>query len=168
MCGALYLAAPHLSVMRQKRKNVILRIVAWSIWLFFLILSITYIPGAKEALEQDQANIYTEEWFLFIAIVLGIVSVLEGSLTIALRHYALIKPAQKGTYNIQSVGGSIRFTIVNTINWFIAASLPAYGLVLYIMSGKIVFLYGFSLVGIILLIFHAPRLTPFMKTEQRA
>jgi len=148
--------------------QVILKIVAWSIWLFFLSMSILYIPGTKEALEQDPANINTEEWFTMLVIALVIVAIIEGVITISLRHYALMKPAQKGNYDLNSISGGIRFMIVNTISWFIAISFPVYGLILYIMSENIGFLYGFSTVGIILLKFHAPRLKPFIKIEQHA
>lgn len=140
---------------------MILRVIAWAVWLFFLYVTISYIPGTKEALELSPANIETSTWFSKFAIVIIIVAIIEAGLTLLLRHFALIKPVQKGTYNIESIGGSIRFLFVNILIWFIAETLPVYGLILYIISEQIAFFYSFSIAGIILLIIHAPRLSPY-------
>ena len=145
---------------------MILRIITWPIWCLFLISVIFYIPGTKTAFEQSPANIDSSDWFFMLVIAISIMAIIESLLTITIRHFALIRPAVRSGLNIHSLGGGIRFLIVNVLNWFIAETVAVYGMVLYIMSERIEFLYIFGFAGVCLLIFHAPRLSPYLSTKR--
>lgn len=143
---------------------MLLRIIVWPIWLLFLVSMVFYIPGTKTALELSPANIDSGGWFFMIAIAISIIAIIEGLLTVTIRHFALIRPAERGTFIINTLSGGIRFLFVNIFNWFIAETIAVCGMALYIMSERIEFLYIFGLAGLSLIIFHAPRFSPYQRS----
>jgi len=142
---------------------MLLRIIVWPIWCLFLVSMVFYIQGIKTALEQSPVNIDSRDWFLMIAVAISIIAIIETLITVTIRHFALVRPAMRRTFNICSLSGGIRFLLVNLLNWLIAETVVVYGMVLYIMSDRIEFLYIFGFAGLSLLIFHAPRLSRYLK-----
>ncbi len=105
---------------------------------------------------------------IIFIVALSIFSIIVILLTLAIRHFALIRPAIRGTFRINTIGGGIRFFLVNFLNWALAEGVAIYGMVLYFMHGKIAFLLVFGFVGLGTLIFHVPRFKPYQTYEKSA
>jgi hypothetical protein len=132
--------------------------IAWFIWSIFLFNALIYFYQPFIASEE---NIQKSDHASILFISLTMVALLEAAATIVFRYFALIRPSKKGTYSPPS--GPIRFLLVGFVNWVCSNSIIIYGLVLYYMTGSPRFLLVFGPIGLVLLIFHSPRLGPFKK-----
>ncbi len=136
--------------------NKIMRVVAWLIWAIFVKNIIGYIAAPFIAESNPSEPIDTIN--LVIYGLLGATLVATG-ITFLIRHFAIMKPFKKGTYNPQNKFS--RYLIVGIVAWFISNVITLYGTVVYFMSGIIWPHYIFSAVGAFLLLYHCPRLGPF-------
>lgn len=139
---------------------MILKILMWSIWCLFFVSIVFYIPGTKAAFKLSPTDI-DSDWFIIVAITISVLTLFEALLTIIVRHFILVRPSMRGTFNIQTFQGRMRFLLVSILNWIIVDSVAFYGVVLYVMSDRIEFMYSFGLVGLSLLIIHSPRFSPY-------
>lgn len=145
-----------------------LKVISFIIWSFSVVSVILYFPMAIYSFNHSQLNSTISEMNIILIVVLSIFSIFQISITLVIRHFALIRPAIRGTLRIDTIGGGIRFFLVNFLNWALAESVAIYGMVLYFMYGKILFLWVFGFVGFGALIFHVPRFKPFQTYEKSA
>ena len=156
----------------MERKRIYPRIVifiAWLIWIFhvYIVLfgglyPLGHIPfiNPEETIQPEHQNIN----IAMISTAFIVVALIEGLITIALRHYALIKPSRKGTYTPYS--GPLRFLIVGFLNWTFSTAIVLYGTLLHFMTGDKWPLLLFGAIGLPLLLYHIPRVGLFTKKER--
>ena len=130
--------------------------VAWFFWCFFIFNSLVDLCFPLIIPKQD---IHIVDHIRLIISSLAVVALIEAGITVLLRYFALIRPAKKGTYHPH--GGPFRFLIVSLVNWAFAESIAIYGAVTYYMSGQVWPTLLFGGIGLVLLLFHSPRLKPF-------
>ncbi len=124
-------------------------------------MTVVSIPITELLVEISAVNINTVDGFSFLAFLISVVALFEAAATIIIRHFWLVKPASRRTLLLDNFSGAGRFLLINMLNWFIAATISTYGDVLYIMSGKTVFLYVFGLAALGLIVYHAPFFTRY-------
>ena len=134
--------------------------IAWVIWAFFFAdglyrLLSPYIEPATDIKNYDWINILIASVF--------VVAILEGGVTILIRYLAILRPYKNRNYNPHD--SFARFFMICFINWFLASSLPVYGLILYYMSGFWGVHFILGIMGMLLIIYHSPRLKPFTESN---
>ena len=145
-----------------------LKVISFIIWSFSVISVILYFPMAIYSFNHSKLNGTISEMNIIFIVALSIFSIIQILLTLVIRYFALIRPAIRGTFRINTIGGGIRFFLINFLNWALAESVAIYGMVLYFMYGKILFLLVFGFIGFGALIFHVPRYKPFQTDEKSA
>ena len=85
------------------------------------------------------------------------VGLVEGIATVAIRHFALIRPIRSGSLDLESKSGAMRFFNISVTNWLLSSSIGLYGLVLFFLYGVPGLFYPFLAVAMLLLFYHAPR-----------
>ncbi|MEJ2157401.1 MAG: hypothetical protein P8X96_18890 [Desulfobacteraceae bacterium] len=155
-------------VVMQSGGIMFLKVISFIIWSFSVISVILYFPMAIYSFNHSKLNSSISEMNIIFIVALSIFSIIQISLTLVIRYFALIRPAIRSTFRINTTGGGIRFFLVNFLNWALAESVAVYGMVLYFMYGKILFLLVFGFVGFGALIFHVPRYKPFQTYEKSA
>lgn len=149
--------------------NFLFHLLAWPIWAFFLITPfycIFHLPVIKEVLKESNLNIHFDDRFPLLVSLVVMIALSEGLATLFFRYFALARPVNQNRLSIASVGGRSRFFFVSLVNWFISSSISAYGVVLFIMSNEVQFLYFFAALGVSLMIIHVPRLYSFEIKEE--
>lgn len=136
--------------------NKILRVVAWLIWAIFVENIIGYISAPFYLESTPSLPIDTSNLVIYGLLAASFVAT---GITFLIRHFAIMKPFKKGTYNPNNK--FFRYLIVGILCWFISNCIALYGTVVYFMSNIIWPHYIFSIVGALLLLYHSPRLSPF-------
>jgi hypothetical protein len=126
----------------------------WVVWAC-LILSL-FIYGAMPFLLPPPPTPPPELQVVFVG-ALAFVGLLTATATIFLRRFALLRPAQTGTLNIDTQAGFARFFTISMLVWVLSESIGIYGLVLFFLYRVLGPLYSFLAVAVLLLVFHAPR-----------
>ena len=85
------------------------------------------------------------------------VGLVEGIATVAIRHFALVRPIRSGSLDLESKSGAMRFFNISVTNWLLSSSIGLYGLVLFFLYGVPGLFYPFLAVAMLLLFYHAPR-----------
>lgn len=151
-----------------REENMILKIISLVLWLFTIVTVISYIPMSISSLNQSNPTGNPDEMSILFIVLLFIISMVEIFITIVIRHFALVRPAKRGTLKIDTLGGGIRFFLVHFLNWSFAESIAIYGMVLLFMYGKIWFLFVFCPISLGTLIFHAPRFKTYQTCDKCA
>ena len=143
---------------------MLLRIVAWTIWLVLLVTYLGYIIPVSGQLSEHPfgEGILRGSNQITIEIVLGIAALIEALITLYLRRYLLIK-VKKGEVNIDSLKGKFRFMLIHLGNWLIAGMIVNTGLVFAIEAKHTWLAYVFFILYICLMLFHSPRLAPYQQ-----
>ena len=145
---------------------MVLRIVSLITWLLSVASILIYIPMSITAYANSESSRNIKEVNIYLVVALSIVAAIELLIGFAIRYFALTRPAKRGTFTLSSIGRKIRFFLVHFFNWSIGESIAIYGMVLYLLYGKLAFLLVFSAVGLGTVLLHAPRLKPFQPNEE--
>lgn len=132
--------------------------IAWFFWFIFFINALLRIYSP---FVSSTENIQKADYLDMLIPALIIAALIEAIGTILIRYFALIRPSKKGTYN--PYFGPLRFFLVGIINWILSGGIVVYGTVIFFLSGETWPVLLFGVTGILLLIFHSPRLGPFIK-----
>ncbi len=134
--------------------------IAWVVWTLFFINSFKYIISP---FVEPMANIKTYDWIQPLIISLIIATLIEAAVTILIRYFLLIRPYKNGTYDPKKK--FTRFFIVGIIIWLCSNGICIYGPIIYFMSGLYWPHIIFGIIGTTLLIYHSPRMKPFVNNE---
>jgi len=97
---------------------MLIRIVAWPIWIVLLVTYIGYIVPVSSQLSEHPygERILRGSDQIAIEMVLGVAALIETAITLYLRRYLLLK-VRKGDINLDSLKGKIRFLVIHLVNW---------------------------------------------------
>ena len=156
------------SVERRPANPQVIASIAWFVWGIhaFCALAFLYVPLVHIPLVNPEAAFQHPDFQQSLTLlVVGLIAVAltEVLITIALRHYALVRPARKGTFSPDR--NPVRFLVVCIITWLISVAIVFYGAVIYYVSGDKWPLLLFGAIGLALLVFHSPRFSAFEKRE---
>jgi hypothetical protein len=143
---------------------MLIRIVAWPIWIVLLITYLGYIGPASHQLSDHPFGepILRGSNQIAIEIVLGVAALIETAITLFLRRY-LLRKVKKGDISIDSLKGKIRYLLIHLGNWLIAGVIVNTGIIFAIEAKHTWLTYGFFVLYICLMLFHSPRLAPFQQ-----
>lgn len=139
--------------------------MAWMTWimmlvaqLFFLALAYNRIPTGPNARVAPVTD--------FVYLLAGLAAV-AAIASLAIRNTRLIRPAQRGELVLNTLEGEKRFFNTSVVNWALSEASSLFGLVLAMrLHGESVVL-PFFLAGILMTLFHAPRITPLQPKLDR-
>ncbi len=129
----------------------------WIVWgaLFMALVIYGTVPFNGLVKPQDGGRDLPP----LFAQVLVAISLLVASGTIVARRSLLLRPLLTGRLSLNTRKGVARFSAVSLVIWVLSESIGIYGLVLYMMSGDVRYLYSFLVAAALLLAYHAPRTT---------
>lgn len=132
--------------------------VAWLIWSSYLLCALLhfFVPFINLEGDIEGTNFSTIHMLIVLLVVAALIQCL---ITIGLRYFALIRPGRNGTYNPYS--GPVRFLVVGMINWTSSTAIVYYGTTIYLLSGAMWPIMLFGVFGLLLLLYHSPRLSAF-------
>lgn len=147
---------------------MIVRLIAWPIWMILLLSFLAYIPVLNNISEKS-GHISDIQMFgnleptyrsiLITALIL--VALIEAIATVLLRKYLLQRAMANRNFDIETAKGKFRFLLVHVINWIIACFIAGGGLVLALITNRIEWSYGFFALFAATMLFHIPKLTPY-------
>lgn len=143
---------------------MLIRIVAWPIWIVLLVTYLGYIVPISLQLSEHPfgERILRGSNQITIEMVLGVAALIETAITLYLRRYLLLK-VRKGDINLDSLKGKIRFLLIHLGNWLIAGMIVNTGIIFAIEAKHTWLTYGFFVLYICLMLLHSPRLAPYQQ-----
>jgi len=149
---------------------MLVRLIAWPIWMILLLSYLAYIPILRTISEKSGhiSDIHILEnleptYQTFLIATLILVAIIEAIITVLLRKYLLQKAMANKIFDIKTTKGKFRFLVVHIINWIIACFIAGGGLVFALTTNRIEWSYGFFALFAATMLFHIPRLTPYQQ-----
>ncbi len=136
----------------------VFQILSWLIWAIMIISIFGYV---FVALNEFSPSVESQEHLSVLIIALFVFTIIEVGITIVIRHFILIKPCKVGKRDAKSLKGLSIIFIVSIVLWILSESIAIYGVVLFFMTNRAIYLILFALIGASMMVYHSPRLKPF-------
>ncbi|MCP3932845.1 MAG: hypothetical protein GY705_27555 [Bacteroidetes bacterium] len=135
-----------------------IRSCSWLIWVgSIIIIGFSLIPTIAQ-FKAEQIEVETEFWFIYLVLGCFIFALLESLMTAFVKHFFLIRPKEQGRFNENSIEGSLKFLVINTLILFFVNCIAYYGIILFYQSGRLSNIYCFGTIWLLLIIYHIPNL----------